>query len=133
MEIIDPFNKKYKSFEEAEKYHNIPKDEIYIKVIDHPRSVERYTHNYQYLYVMGIGPRLYPGYPKSNQMWNNQSKFLNIFQNHNHVKVFRQFEEGNVIYIGNYIFMNYKKKIVETGFTYFEFELKRKFNFSIFN
>lgn len=128
MEIIDPLNKKYKSFEEAEKYHNIPKNEIYIKVIDHPRSVERYTHNYQYLYVMGIGPRLFPGYPKNNQMWNNQSKFLNIFQNHDHIKVFRQFENGDVIYIGNYIFMNYKKKIVETGFTYFEFELKRKFN-----
>jgi hypothetical protein len=128
MEIIDPLNKKYKSFEEAEKYHNIFKDEMYIKIIDHPRSVERYTHNYQYLYVMGIGPRLYPGYPKNNQMWNNQNKFLNVFQNHNHIKVFRQFEDGDVIYIGNYVFMNYKKKIVETGFTYFEFELKRKFN-----
>jgi hypothetical protein len=128
MEIIDPLNKKYKSFEEAEQYHNIPKDEIYIKVIDHPRSVERYTHNYQYLYIMGIGPRLFPGYPKSNQMWNNQIKFLNIFQNNDYIKVFRQYENGDVIYIGNYIFMNYKKKIVETGFTYFEFELKRKFN-----
>lgn len=117
------------NIEEALKYHKITEDGFYINSIDHPNSLERFTYNDNIFYHIGKGPKLYPGYPLANQMWNNQLYFLDKFVINNNIPVFKQFIDGRVIYIGNYSFDRYRKKICDNGFTYFEFKLIKKRNY----
>ena len=112
----------FDSFEDAFAYYNVSYDTS-IKIIDHPRSLERFERKGKILYHMGIGPIVNHGYPKCNQLGNNQIVLFNKLFNNSYVNVFYKNTNGQIKYAGKYIYGSSEKKIANNGFTYYEFML----------
>ena len=114
----------FNSYDEALKYFNITGQ--YLKVIKHPKSLERVIQNGNVIYCIGIGKTISPGKPGGNQQLHSQ---LPIFQHSCvHPYTFPAFYENNgrIQYMGSYLLRNYKKKMSFTGFLYFEFMFHRQ-------
>ena len=69
----------FKNFDDALTHYKMEESDIYIKIIEHPKSFERFSTNYCMLYIIGEGPKSSPGYPSGNQLWHNQFKLFNKF------------------------------------------------------
>jgi len=117
------YNILFNNMKEALEYFKISKDDFYIKVNYHPDSLERFTCNNNIYYHVGKGRKLSSGYPIANQMWYNQNRLVDKICKNLSIAVFEIYYDNKVIYIGNYIFDKYEKKIANNGFTYFEFKL----------
>lgn len=120
------YNQVFKTFDEAKLYYNIPDNRLYLKIIDHPNSLNRIRLQGKVINYIGSGIKLYPGYPGGNQMYAAQLPIIQHFGRFNTIYVFRKFIDGNIVCMGRYIFQNMIKKIAETGFTYYEIKLYRK-------
>ena len=116
----------FKNFDDALTHYKMAESDIYIKIIEHPKSFERFSTNYCMLYIIGEGPKSSPGYPSGNQLWHNQFNLINKFNLCSHVPVFRKALDGTSEYIGKYVFKSFCKKIADNGFTYYEYTLLKK-------
>jgi len=119
----------FSSYKQAYEYLKINPKVFHFKIEDHYRSENKITHNNNLIYAMGIGPTIYPGYPKFNHLEISQKPILDKLENDGYVNVFRKLSSGYVMYLGKYRFYDYKKKLAPNGFVYFQFVLKKiKYN-----
>lgn len=117
--------KVFTSYEEARLAYNIPDNDIYLKITNHPKSLNRILQSGNVIHYVGEGSKKYPGYPSGNQMYCRQIPLLNKIS-YNYVHVFNKISENKVIHLGLYTIMSFKKKESFYGFTYFEIRMKRK-------
>ena len=116
----------FKNFDDALIHYYMRETDTFIKIIEHPKSFERFSSNNCILYIIGEGPKSSPGYPSGNQLWCNQLNIIKKFIICSHVPVFCESIDGTTEYIGKYVFKNFSKKIANNGFTYYEFTLLKK-------
>ena len=116
----------FKNLDDALSHYNMKESNTYIKIIEHPKSFERFSSNNRFLYIIGEGLKSSPGYPSGNQLWCNQFNLINKFNICSHVPVFRKALDGTSEYIGKYVFKSFCKKIADNGFTYYEYTLLKK-------
>jgi hypothetical protein len=119
----------FKTFEEARLYYNIPDDKLYLKIIDHPRSLNKIHLQGKIVHYIGNGVKLHPGYPGGNQLYASQLPIIRHFSNYNTIYIFRKLLNGDVVCMGQYAYQTMKKNIALTGFTYYEIKLYRKEEF----
>jgi hypothetical protein len=120
------YNPIFQSFDEAKLYYNIPDERLYLKIIDHPRSLNRILLRGKIVHYIGSGLKLYPGYPGGNQLYSSQLPIIQHFGKFNTIYIFRKLIDGNVICMGQYTFQGWTKKIALTGFTYYDLKFYRK-------
>ena len=116
----------FNSFDEAREYYKIPDDRLYLKIIDHPRSMNQILLRGKIVHYIGSGIKLYPGYPGGNQLYAAQLPIIQHFGRYNTIYMFRKLIDGRVICMGKYMFQNMTKKIALTGFTYYDLRFYRK-------
>lgn len=119
----------FQSFDEARLFYNIPDDELYLKIIDHPRSMNQILLRGKIVHYIGRGVKLYPGYPGGHQFYASQMPIIIHFSKFNTIYMFRKLIDGSVICMGKYMFQNMTKKIALTGFTYYDIRFYRKEEF----
>jgi hypothetical protein len=105
---------------------SVPRGWAYLKVIDHPKSLERITQDGHIIYVLGNGLLRSPGHPAGNQLIASQLKFLSLTQKQRLFPIFNIEQCGDVVYMGNYKMLEYKKKLSFEGFSYFEYKMARE-------
>jgi len=120
------YNQVFKTFEEAKLHYKIPDDRLYLKIIDHPSSLNKILLRGKVVNYIGKGIKLYPGYPGGNQSYASQFPIIQHFSKFNTIYIFRKLIDGNIVCMGQYLFQNMKKKIAETGFTYYDIKFYRK-------
>jgi hypothetical protein len=118
--------KVYNSYEEARLAYNIQDNDIYLKITNHSKSLNKILQSGNVIHYVGEGCKKYPGYPSGNQQYCRQIPLINKLSYNNYVHVFNKISENKVIHLGLYSFMNLKKKESFYGFTYFEIKMKRK-------
>jgi hypothetical protein len=118
--------KVYKSYEEARLDLNIPDNDIYLKITNHPKSLNKILYNGNVLYYVGEGSKSYPGFPSGNQMYGRQMPLFNKLSKDYYVHAFNQIDKDSVVYLGAYSFIHIRKKPSFEGFTYFEIKMRRK-------
>jgi hypothetical protein len=118
--------KVFNSYEEARVAYNIPDDDIYLKITNHPNSLNKILQSGNVIHYVGEGSKRYPGCPSANQMYCRQIPLLKKISYNNYVHVFNKISENKIIHLGLYTIMSYKKKESFYGFTYFEIRIKRK-------
>lgn len=123
------YNQVFKTFDEAKLYYNIPDDKLYLKIIDHPNSLNKILLQGKIVYYIGTGIKLYPGYPGGNQLYASQMPLIKHFSKYNTIYIFRKLINGDIICMGQYAYQNMKKQIALNGFTYYEIKFYRKDNF----
>ena len=96
-----------------------------IEIIEHPKSLEKFTQHGNILYKLGVGKFLTPGHPAGNQQLHSQMPFFNSAARHN-FQVYTKNIDGSSDYMGEYVLHDYKKKLSFEGFSYFLFMLRRK-------
>ena len=116
----------FKNFDDALSHYNMKESDIYIKIIEHPKSFERFSSKNRLLYIIGEGLKSSPGYPSGNQLWHNQFNLINKFNVCNYIPVFRTALDGTTEYVGKYVLKSFRKKIADNGFTYYEYTLLKK-------
>jgi hypothetical protein len=116
----------FNSFDEASQYYNIPEDRLYLKIVDHPRSLNQILLRGKIVHYVGNGIKLYPGYPGGNQLYASQLPIIRHFGQFNTIYIFRKLIDGRVICMGQYVFQNWTKRIALTGFTYYHLKFYRK-------
>ena len=96
-----------------------------VDIIEHPKSLERFTQNGNILYKLGVGKFLSPGHPAGNQQLHSQIPFFNSAARYYfHVYKIPIGEEPQ--YMGEYVLESYTKKSSFEGFSYFLFRLRRQ-------
>ena len=120
------YNLVFKTFDEAKLYYNIPDHQLYLKIIDHPNSLNKILLQGKIVNYIGNGIKLYPGYPGGNQMYAAQLPIIEHFSKYNTIYIFRKLIDGDIVCMGQYLFQNMRKKIAETGFTYYDIKFYRK-------
>jgi hypothetical protein len=119
-------NPVFKNFDEAKLYYNIPDDQLYLKIIDHPRSLDKILLRGKTIHYIGSGIKLYPGYPGGNQLYTSQLPIIRHFGKFNTIYIFRKLMNGDIVCMGQYVFQNWTKKIALNGFTYYDIKFYRK-------
>ena len=116
----------FNSFDEARQYYNIPEDRLYLKIVDHPRSLNKILLRGKIVNYVGNGIKLYPGYPGGNQLYASQLPIIRHFGKFNTIYIFRKLINGDIVCMGQYVFQNWNKKIALNGFTYYNLKFYRK-------
>jgi hypothetical protein len=119
------YNQVFKSLEDAKSFYKLPRDELCLFMEDHHKSLERILLRGKIIYYIGEGPKLFPGYPRGNQMYYNQLPIIRYFNKNHSIYLFRKLLDGDVICMGKYTFQSIRKVISNSGFTYFEMKLYR--------
>jgi len=104
---------------------SIPRGWAYLKIIEHPKSLERIEQHGHIIYVLGNGLLRSPGHPAGNQLIASQLKFLSLTQKQRLFPIFKIELSGDVVYMGKYKMLEYKKKLSFEGFSYFEYKMAR--------
>jgi hypothetical protein len=118
--------KEYSSYDEARLAYNIPDGDIYLKITNHQKSLNKILQCRNVIYYIGEGHKKYPGYPSGNQMYYRQLPLLKKLKYDYYVHAFNKIGDNRIVYLGLYSLMSYKKKESFEGFTYFEIKMKRK-------
>jgi len=108
-------------FDNLYKHEEIGK----IEIVEHPKSLERFTQHGNILYKVGVGKFLNPGHPAGNQQLHSQMPFFKSAAKHN-FQVYKRATDGESQYMGEYLLDDYKKKMSFEGFSYFQFKMRRK-------
>lgn len=108
-------------------FDNLYKSDIVsrIEIVEHPKSLERFTQHGNILYKLGVGKFLNPGHPAGNQQLHSQMPFFKSAALH-HFQVYKRGSDGTSEYMGSYMLEDYAKKLSFEGFSYFVFRLRRK-------
>jgi len=125
--LIYKMDKKvFSSYDEARIAFNIPDNDYFIKITNHPKSLNKILRTGNVLHYVGEGCKKFPGYPSGNQMYFRQLPLLKKLRNDNYVHAFNKTSDNRVVYLGLYTLMNFIKKESFEGFTYFEIRLRIK-------
>jgi hypothetical protein len=108
-------------------FDNLHKDDVFarIEIIEHPKSLERFTQNGNILNKLGVGKFLRPGHPAGNQQLHSQIPFLRSAAIQN-FQVYKRGPVGDSQYMGIYMLDSFKKMTSFEGFSYFVFRLRRQ-------
>jgi hypothetical protein len=117
----------FNTYDEARLAYNIADNDIYLKITNHPKSLNRIIQCANVIYYVGEGCKKFPGYPSGNQMYHRQLPLLNQLKKDYYVHVFNKTAENRIYHLGLYSLMNFKKKESFEGFTYFEIKMKKKY------
>lgn len=113
----------FDSFDEAANYFNLT--DYYIKLIDHPDSLEKILQNGCVIQCIGVGKTLTPGRPSGNQQLHLQETFFSKASTYPYLfPVF--YKKKRIEYMGSYRLKDFKKVISPAGFLYFEYTLNRQ-------
>lgn len=100
-----------------------------IEIFEHPTSLEKFTQGGKVLNKIGIGRMLSPGHPAGNQQLHSQVAFFkSSVRLQGGLPVYKS-SNGKRIFMGNYVLVDYKKRMSFEGFTYFLFILHRREKF----
>jgi hypothetical protein len=66
-----------------------------------------------------------PGHPAGNQIFAKQLPFLGLTKKQTQFPIFYIELNGDVVYMGCYSLLDYKKKVSFEGFSYFEYKMAR--------
>lgn len=95
-------------------------------VRNHPASLESIERNGQIVKVLGKGLMKSPGHPAGNQQYHSQLKILqNAFKDPHLFPIFNIETDGLIIFLGLYKLLDYKIKLSNEGFRYYEFTMMR--------
>ena len=104
---MDNNKKVFSSYDEARLAFNIPDNDLYIKITNHPKSLNKITRAGNVLHYIGEGCKKYPGYPSGNQMFYRQVPLLRKLEKNNYIHAFNKTADDRVIYLGLYSLMNF--------------------------
>jgi hypothetical protein len=93
---------------------------------DHPASLESIERDGQIVKVLGKGKMKSPGHPAGNQQYHRQVDILQTACKHPHLfPIFNMDTNRNIFLLGLYKLLNYKIKLSDEGFSYYEFTMMR--------
>jgi len=102
-----------------------------VEIHEHPNSLEKFTQGGKVLFKIGVGRMLSPGHPAGNQQLHSQMPFFKssyLLSINGGLPVYR-LTYGKRVFMGNYVLVDYKKRMSFEGFTYFLFILHRREKF----
>jgi len=104
---------------------SIPQGWAYLKVYEHPKSLEQISQGGHIIHIIGNGVLRSPGHPAGNQIFAKQLPFFGLIKKQAHFPIFYMELNGDVVYMGCYSMLDYKKKVSFEGFSYFEYKMAR--------
>ena len=120
----------FNSYEAAANFHKVKGQ--YITIIDHPDSLEKVSSDEMVVTIIGNGVKSTPGHPMGHQCMERQNSILRFVGTYPYmVPIFRESQKKKICLLGYYTYFGYTKKLMSTGFAYFEFKFYRR-NASIF-
>ena len=108
--------KEFSSYEEARLAYNIPDDDIYLKITNHEKSLNRILQCRNVIHYIGEGYKKYPGYPSGNQMYYRQLPLLKKLKYDYYVHAFNKIGDKliKILYLSKLPLMqnSYLSKII---------------------
>ena len=123
--MVTEYDKRFfKNYQEALEYFN--HTGFVIKIVKHPNSLEKILQRGNVIKTIGIGKTYSPGRPSGNQQLYSQAPIFSHAAEHSYL--FPIFvEDKDIEYMGVYRLKDYKKKMMSSGFHYFEFTFHKEF------
>ena len=119
--------KIYKSYDEARKAYDIDDNDMYLKITNHPNSLNRIDYGGKIVYCVGKGLMSSQGFPIGNQMYHRQLPFLEKISLNHFIHIFNKIDENTVVHLGLYPLIHFRKVLSFEGFSYFEIKMRRKY------
>lgn len=99
---------------------------IELEVNEAPDSIERFEQGGNKLILIGNGIIKSPGHPAGNQQYSSQIPIINSLIKAVSVSVNYRKLNGTVVFMGEYLFKSFSKRVSFEGFSYFQYIFLRK-------